>query len=173
VLFVGTVEPRKGLSTLVQAMELLDRPDVTLAIAGPDGWGEDLARRLAATATPVVRLGFVPESDLALLRRGAALCCAPSRAEGFGLPVLEALAAGAAVVTTADTAQAEVAGDAAVLVAAGDHVALAAAIGRVLDDPALAASLRIAARTRAAEFSWQRCASQMVDVYRRAMEHPR
>ena len=120
VLFVGTLEPRKGLATLVAAMARLDRPDVTLAIAGPDGWGTDLDVLVAGVASPVARLGFVPGADLPALERAADAFCYPSVAEGFGLPVLEAMAAGAAVVTTAGTSMAEVAGDAARLAPAGD-----------------------------------------------------
>lgn len=173
VLFVGTLEPRKGLDTLAAAIGRLDRPGLTLAIAGPRGWGEVLADELAAVASPVARLGFVGEEDLAPLMRGAAVVCAPSRAEGFGLPVLEAMAAGAPVVTTAGTALAEVAGDAAVLVAPGDAVALEAALASVLDDRELADRLRVAGVERAALHRWDDCARRYVELYHLAAGGPR
>src|SRR5690606_36230270 len=104
VLFVGTIEPRKNLVTLLRAMSLVDRPDLALVIAGPQGWGGSLEDELAAVPGPVVRTGFVSADDLTALQRGAAVCCYPSLAEGFGLPVLEAMAVGAAVVTSRGTA---------------------------------------------------------------------
>jgi glycosyltransferase involved in cell wall biosynthesis len=167
VLFVGTLEPRKGLAVLADALVHLGRPDVTLAVAGPAGWGDGDPARLGSVPGPVVRLGFLGDDDLAALRGGAGVCCAPSWAEGFGLPVLEALAAGAPVVTTAGTAQAEVAGDAAVLVEPGVPRRLAEALERVLDDDGLAARLRAAGPVRAATFTWEGAAAAVVDVYRR------
>lgn len=173
VLFVGTLEPRKGLDTLVRAVGALDRPDLTLAVAGPHGWGEVLGDELAAVASPVARLGFVPDGDLAPLMRGALAMCAPSRAEGFGLPVLEAMAAGAAVVTTAGTALAEVAGDAAVLVEPDDPVGLAGAIEALRRDPASADRLRGDAVRRADAFGWERCAQRYLELYHLAARGPR
>jgi glycosyltransferase involved in cell wall biosynthesis len=169
VLFVGTLEPRKGLDVLARAMVRLGRAEVTLALAGPGGWGDAGGSELAAVPGPVARLGFVPAGDLAALERGAAAFCFPSTAEGFGLPVLESLAAGAAVVTTSGTACAEVAGDAALLVPPGDDVALAAALARVLDDAALAGILRARAPVRASEFTWERTADAVAAVYREAL----
>jgi len=173
VLFVGTLEPRKGLDTLAAAIGLLDRPGLTLAVAGPLGWGEVLADELAAVASPVARLGFVDDADLAPLMRGAAAVCSPSRAEGFGLPVLEAMAAGAAVVTTAGTAPAEVAGDAAVLVPPDDAAGLALAIASVLDERPLADRLRAAGVERAASYRWDDAARRYVELYHLAAAGPR
>ena len=169
VLFVGTLEPRKGLAVLADALVQLGRADVTLALAGPQGWGEGDPARLSSVPGPVVRLGFVPRSDLSALQRGAAVFCFPSWAEGFGLPVLEALAAGAPVVTSAGTATEEVAGDAALLVRPGIPADLADAIGRLLDDPALAAVLRARGPARAATFTWDAAARTLLDVYARAL----
>lgn len=169
VLFVGTLEPRKGLPVLVDAMARLGRPDLTLVVVGPTGWGpEDLART-GAVPGPVVRTGFLPEAELVALRAGAAVCCAPSWAEGFGLPALEALAAGAPLVTSAGTALEEVTGDAAVLVPVGRSDLLADALRSVLDDADLAAALRLAGPRRAAELTWADTASGMLDVYRRVL----
>lgn len=169
VLFVGTTEPRKGLEVLGEAMVRLARAEVTLALAGPVGWGDADRGALDAVPGPVVRLGFVPRADLPALQRGAAVSVVPSLAEGFGLPALEALAAGAALVTTSGTACAEVAGDAAVLVPPGDVAALADAIGALLDDPGRAEALRAGGPARAAHFDWGRTASAVAAVYREVL----
>ncbi len=170
--FVGTAEPRKGLAVLAEALVSLGRSDLTLVVAGPTGWGDADAGRLADVPGPVVRTGHVPRSDLVALERAASAVVLPSLAEGFGLPVLESLAAGAAVVTTLDTACGEVAGDAALRVPAGDAEALATAIARVLDDPTLAAGLRAAGPQRAAEFTWADAAEGVLDAYRSVLADP-
>ncbi|MHB1139982.1 MAG: glycosyltransferase family 4 protein [Microthrixaceae bacterium] len=169
VLFLGTLEPRKNLAGLLDALVQLGRPDVTLVVAGPDGWGDPVAGPsgvgLGDVPGPVLRLGYVPEHDLPALQRAADVCCVPSLAEGFGLPVLEAMAAGAAVVTTRDTATGEVGGDGARSVDTSSPTSLAAALGEILDDPDGAADLRSRARARAAEFTWERTARATLAVY--------
>ena len=167
VLFVGTLEPRKNLSTLLDAMCRLERPEVTLALAGPAGWGG--AADLPEVPFPVARLGFVPQADLAALMRASAAFCFPSLAEGFGLPVLEAMAAGAAVVTSSTTSTAEVAGDAALLVDPTDADALGSAIAALLDDDDLANRMRSRGRERAANWTWAECARRTADVYREVL----
>ena len=166
VLFVGTIEPRKNLAGLMAAMALLDRPDTTLVLVGPTGWGDHLDDLASGLSSPVVRLGHVPADDLPGLYAGAGVFCFPSFEEGFGLPVLEAMAAGAPVVTSATTATAEVAGAAGLLVDPGDPSALAAALAEVLDDSSVAAAIREAGRRRAAEHRWATTARLTVDVYR-------
>ncbi len=170
VLFVGTVEPRKNLAGLLAAVARLDRPDLTLVVVGPVGWGDELDLAAAGLASPVARLGHVPAEDLPALYAGAAAFCFPSFEEGFGLPVLEAMAAGAPVVTSSGTATADVAGDAALLVDPRDVSGLAAALARVLDDPSLATALRSAGRQRAAEHRWSVAAAQTLDVYRSVLD---
>jgi glycosyltransferase involved in cell wall biosynthesis len=167
VLFVGTLEPRKNLARLVQAVARLGRPDLTLVVAGPDGWG-DAPLDPAAAGVRTVLTGHVPSADLPALMAGADVFCFPSLAEGFGLPVLEAMAAGAPVVTSAGTACAEVAGTAAVLVDPLDVDSLAGGLARVLDDPALADRLRSAGRSRAAEFTWSAVGAATVAAYQDA-----
>jgi glycosyltransferase involved in cell wall biosynthesis len=163
VLFAGTVEPRKNLRRLLEAFERLGDVDADLALAGPAGWSEDLP------PTRAKRLGFVPRGDLDALYAAATVVCYPSLCEGFGLPVLEAMAQGAAVVTSATTATAEVGGDAAVLVDPHDVDALAGALARLLADADERERLSGAARRRAATFTWARTAEAMVAAYRQAL----
>jgi glycosyltransferase involved in cell wall biosynthesis len=115
-----------------------------------------------------MRPGYLPSEDIAAFFRRAALVAYPSYEEGFGLPALEGLACGAPVVTTAGSALGEVVDDAALLVAPGDEVALAAAMATVLDDPAVAARLRAAGPVRAAAFTWERCVDRHLEAYERA-----
>jgi glycosyltransferase involved in cell wall biosynthesis len=164
-LFVGTAERRKGIDTLVHAMELVkrDEPFLQLKIVGAmgDGLTDEIQQK---TGT----LGFQDDTMLAGLYRGADVFVFPSRYEGFGLPVLEAMSYGVPVVTTNVTALPEVAGDAALYVAPDDAEALAAAIARVLKEPALAESLRERGRARAATMSWTKTAGATLDVLEQA-----
>ena len=126
-LWVGTVELRKNLSRLVEAMGLVDA-ELALAVVGPDGWVVDGADLLAPLGRRVHRLGRVDDNQLSALYRTAAVFVFPSLAEGFGLPVLEAMAHGTAVVTSRGTATEEVAGEAAALVDPTDPDEIAVAI---------------------------------------------
>ena len=173
VLFCGTIEQRKNLPRLLQAFEKLPRTDHDLVLAGPQGWNppaweaemEAAASRLGRRCR---RLGAVPPGDLDALCARASVVVYPSLGEGFGFPVLYAMAQGAAVVTSADTATAEVAGDAALLVDPVEVDAIAEAIERVLGDPGLAATLREKGRIRAATFTWDRSAAIAAEVYEEA-----
>ena len=168
VLWVGTIEPRKNLPTLLDAFRRLDRHGLELVLIGPKGWNEDLEAHLGSAAGRVRVLGFVPEADKRALYAGAEVFCLPSLREGFGLPVLEAMAQGTPVVTSYGTATAEAAGDAAVLVDPHDAPALAAALAEVLDAPERAAALREASLRRAAELPWSRTADLLEAVFREA-----
>jgi glycosyltransferase involved in cell wall biosynthesis len=113
--------------------------------------------------------GYVAQEDLPGLYSGARLFAYPSRYEGFGLPVLEAMRCGVPVVTTNVSSMPEVAGDAALLVSPDDEIALAEAMTRLVADPALAADLGRRGRERAALFSWERCARETREVYQRVL----
>ena len=155
VLAVGTLEPRKNLPRLVQAAQLAD---VELRVAGPQGWGN-----VDVGGDGVRLLGFVSDEELARLYRGALCVAYTSLYEGFGIPVLEALACGAPVVTSAHTAMAEVADGAAVLVDPSDPEAIADGIRRAI---ATRDVLAVRGPERACSFSWRASAEATVDVYR-------
>lgn len=176
VLALGSIDPRKAFDALVRAFGLaagsghLD--DVGLVIAGPDGPGrpaldDALAALPAPLAARVVVLGWVDDAARRALLARATLLAYPSLYEGFGFPVLEAMAAGVPVVAAAAGGVPEVAGDAAELVAVGDDEALAAALTRVVMNTTLRARLVTAGQARAATFTWERTAAGMVDLWRR------
>lgn len=167
VLWTGTVEPRKNLPVLLEAYARVARPGRTLVLVGPEGWNEDLGA-LIGTRADVRVLGFVPDADLHALYAGAAVFCYPSLLEGFGLPVLEAMAQGAPVVTAAGTATEELVDGVGGAVDARDARAVADALTAVLDDPAEAARRREAGRARAAALTWSATARAMMDVVREA-----
>ena len=166
VLWVGTIEPRKNLAGLIAAFRQIRSADVELLLVGPQGWNEDLAARLGGHDSRIRALGFVTVDDLRSLYAGAAAFCLPSLREGFGMPVLEAMMAGAPVVTSSGTATEEVVGDAGICVDPRDHDAIAAALASVLDHEAVAQRLRAAAIARARTFTWARTGELTVAAYR-------
>lgn len=165
VLSLSTLEPRKNLPGLLEAFVRLARPDLTLVVAGPTGWGEALAPRAAGLGDRVRLTGFVSEAQKAALYRGAAVFCYPSLWEGFGLPVLEAMAHGCPVVTSSGTATEETAAGAAELADPHDIDALTAALARVLDDGDHAAHLSARGLVRADECTWARTADLVAAAY--------
>lgn len=178
VLFLGTVEPRKDVPTLVRAFSWLagdkDNEDVTLVLAGRRGWGTGpVDQAIAATRQRdrITWTGYVPDDAVPALLRKAAAVAYPSLAEGYGLPALEALACGAPLVTTSGTAMAEIAGDAASLVAPGDADALADALASVLRGAGgpEADNRRDAGLARAAGYSWEASAARHIEAYRIAV----
>ena len=171
VFFVGTFEPRKGLDVLLSAFaELADEePELELWLAGQSGWGlEEFEAELAGhrAASRIRRLGFVDEEVLPALIRHSRCVAYPSRGEGFGLPVLEALACGAMVVTSSETVMAEVAADAALLTPIGDVGALAAAIHTQLHrSDQERVRLGELARARAQRFTWDASMTMHLSAY--------
>lgn len=164
LLFVGTIEPRKNLARLLEAHASLGDRIPDLVIVGATGWGESLVPPEASKGR-VHSLGFVPADDLAALYAGALALCYPSIREGFGLPILEAMAHGTPVVTSANGATEEVAGGAAILVNPLDVASIADGILRVIEQRD---ALSGRARDRATQLSWRRTAELTREVYAEA-----
>jgi glycosyltransferase involved in cell wall biosynthesis len=173
VLFLGALEPRKNLPRLLAAYAALPaalRREVHLVVAGVRGWLNDSIRAhvqaLGVEAT-IHFAGYIDGHDLAAVYSLATAFAYPSLYEGFGLPVLEAMACGTPVLTSDGSSLPEVAGDAAVLASPTDVDAIAAGLRRLLEDSSLRDELSARGITRAAQFSWDRCARQTLEVYRR------
>lgn len=175
ILFLGTLEPRKNLARLLDAYaqwRRAARQPVKLVLAGGKGWYYDtIFARVAelGLVDEVIFPGYVPAEELPWWYRAAELFVYPSLFEGFGLPVLEAMACGTPVITARASSLPEVAGDAAVLVDPEQPGELAAAIGQLLDDSTARAALRLAGLARAARFSWAHTAAATIAVYADAL----
>lgn len=175
-LFAGTIEPRKNLLALLDAYEMLPgamRKRWPLVLVGYKGWNSDAihARIARAEHAGWARyLGFVAAEDLPLIFAGARLFTFPSLYEGFGLPVLEAMASGVPVVCSNTSSLPEVAGDAAAMCDAPDVDVLSQLIAAGLEDEAWRASAHDKGLARAAQFSWQRCARETAAVYQAALQ---
>jgi glycosyltransferase involved in cell wall biosynthesis len=182
LVFVGTLEPRKDVPSLVAAFDrVADRhPDALLVLAGGDGWGAgrvDQAIAAASCGSRVVRTGYVADAVIPALLRSAVAAVYPALYEGFGLPALEALSCGTPLITTSGTAMEEVAGDAATLVTPGDRAALAEALDAVLgpDDTASAAERDRRRRVGldiATSHTWEQSANRHVEAYHYAHGGP-
>ncbi|MGI8759080.1 MAG: glycosyltransferase family 4 protein, partial [Acidimicrobiales bacterium] len=178
VAFTGTLEPRKNVPALVRAMARLapTHPGLKLVLAGHRGWGGAEVDATVATSgleERVINLGYVDDAVLPALYRQAAAVAYPSLEEGFGLPALEALACGAAVVTSSGSAMEEVAGGAALLVRPGDEVGLTEALEALLAGGADVAELRGAGPVVAQGHTWATAAARQRDVYRRVLGESR
>ncbi|MCP4642132.1 MAG: glycosyltransferase family 4 protein [bacterium] len=171
ILFVGTLEPRKNIPTLVEAFAKLAKElPHQLVLVGGLGWNTEPILRAIETGgcrDRIVRPGYVPAEDLPLFYSGADVLALPSHYEGFGLPLLEAMTCGCPVVAANNSSIPEVVGDAALMHDADDAAGLANALRRVLTEDSLADALRERGRARALEFTWLRAAEQTMDVYRR------
>jgi glycosyltransferase involved in cell wall biosynthesis len=168
LLYVGTLEPRKGIESLLDAFAQLVDVDVRLVIAGKRGWMfEALDAKVASLGltSRVTFTGFVPDEDLPALISGALAFVYPSVYEGFGLPVLEAMQCGTPVISSDVSSLPEVAGDAALLVTPGDVHGLARAMRQVLSELGLREELRGRGFAQAAKFSWRRTAALTAEAY--------
>jgi glycosyltransferase involved in cell wall biosynthesis len=170
-LSVGTITARKNLDGLLDAFERLGADGPLLAVAGELDPVAGDGRRLAAAGGRVRRLGRVGEAELGGLYEGALALVYPSRYEGFGLPVLEAMAVGCPVIASRAGALPEVVGDAGILVAPGDSEALSREMARVAGDAALRSELARKGRARAAQFTWRRTAERTLEAYERIGRH--
>ncbi|HEV7194534.1 MAG TPA: glycosyltransferase family 1 protein [Pedococcus sp.] len=169
VLFVGTAEPRKGLDVLVRAMGHPAASGLALVVVGPPGWGDVDVRGMAEAAGVLERvtiLGRVSDAELSAVYDQAAVLAMPSRAEGFGLPVIEAMSKGVPVVTSDDPALVEVGAGAALVVPVGDADALAESLATVVDDHLTRTLLAENGLRRVSDFSWLVTASTLWRMYR-------
>jgi glycosyltransferase involved in cell wall biosynthesis len=170
---LATLEPRKGLDVALSALAEAGAPDLPLVVIGQPGWGgvdlESTAASVGLRPERVRALGRVSDEDLAAVFAGALALVAPSRAEGFGLPVAEAMALGVPVVCSDAPALVEVTAGAALTVPVGEVLALTEALREVADDEALRARLVAAGRARAAGMTWRAAAEATWAAYREVL----
>jgi len=177
-LFVGGIEPRKNLDTLVRAFATIQPGTRLVIVGGPVRWDPKAAERLAALISElpaaararIVRTGYVSDREKVALMTGATLLAYPSLYEGFGFPVLEAFAAGLPVLTSDVSSLPEVSGDAAIAVDPRDEQAIAAGLAQLFDDSDLRAILSAAGLTRATRFTWEATARATAAALRAAHE---
>ena len=175
ILSVGSVEPRKNLLRLLDAYHLLlkwSKRWRLVIVGAPNYW------KSSPVVAKVERMGlqdqvqftgYIPDEDLPALFNGADLFCFPSLYEGFGLPVLEAMACGTPVVTSNGSSLPEVAGEAAILVNPNNINEITSAMQRVLEDPELANDLRQRGLEQAAQFTWEKTAHETIAVYEKVL----
>jgi glycosyltransferase involved in cell wall biosynthesis len=185
-LYVGTIQPRKNLACLLEAFAVATGdaglgtgksapdpasalPQIQLVIAGKRGWLTGAIERQSAQLfgpdSAAVRFtGYIADEDLPALLSGALAFVFPSLYEGFGMPLLEAMACGTPVLASATSALPEIAGDAALLIDPADTAGIAAGLARLARDAGLRADLRARGLARAAEFTWERCARETLAV---------
>ena len=169
VLAVGSLQPRKNLLRLIDAVALVAREmSISLRVVGPDGFQANQIRDRLDGVTEVEITGYVSHEQLVAEYQRADVFVYPSLYEGFGLPILEAMASGIPVVTSTGGSLPEVAGDAALIVDPLDVVAIASAIHRIASYPSLHERLRTLGLARSARFTWRDAARAHLDVYRDA-----
>ena len=172
-IFISTIEPRKNLKRLLVAFRRYRESEgeaaLPLRVVGGAGWGSaDIHQELTGLESEggVIYPGYIDRKSLRLLLAGARALLFPSIYEGFGLPVVEAMTAGTAVLTTRDSAMSEVAGEAGLLVDASDSEAIFAEIMSLHRDDQLVERLAGAGLESSRRFSWENCANETVDLYR-------
>jgi glycosyltransferase involved in cell wall biosynthesis len=175
LLSVGTLEPRKNLERLIQAFSLLPerlRKKHPLVLIGEQGWHiaqlKKLINKLRAKRE-LYFLGYVPASDLPFLYSGSYVFAYPSLYEGFGLPLLEALACGVPILSANTSSMPEVVGEAALFTDPTDVFALAERLQQIVEDNVLRKELKKRGPMQAAKFSWQSCAEQTVAIYQQVL----
>ncbi len=174
-LHVGTLQPRKNIPTLLEALALLNRRDAPLVLVGGQGWFyEAIYERIRELGlTDQVRLaGYVDDDQLPLWYNAATALVFPSLYEGFGLPIVEALACGTPVIAADSSSLPEAGGDVALYFDARDPAALAGQLAQALDDPAIQARALAAGPAHAAQFSWARAGRKTAAAYARAAASP-
>jgi len=177
-LYMGTLEPRKNIAAILDAVAAYrerTRDDLHLVLAGGWGWNaRDLKTRLATryAQQTIHHLGYVPSQDRPALYRNAAVFIWPSKYEGFGLPILEAMACGTPVITSHTSSMPEVAGSAAILIDPFDPRDITVALEHLLHSKNLSARLRSAGLERAKTFSWDTAARRTLDVFASAAKKP-
>jgi alpha-1,3-rhamnosyl/mannosyltransferase len=168
MLFVGTLEPRKNLPLLIKAAGVC-KNDIRIVLVGWKGWGDHSWLQMLENrrlANRIVAIGYVDEESLACLYSNARALVFPSLYEGFGLPILEAMACGCPVICSNTASLPEVAGDAALLINPHNVEELADAIDRIVDDSTLRDDLIRKGYGRAACFSWKKTAEETLAVFR-------
>jgi len=172
VLHVGTLQPRKNIPLLISAFARLEQPELEFVLVGGKGWSyqEIYDKVVKLGLQERVRFaGYVPDDDLPLWYNAAAVLVLPSVYEGFGMPVVQAMACGTPVIAAETSSLPEVAGGAARLFDPEDEMALAEHMATVLDDSQIAAKMRQQGLTQALNFSWQQAGQKMATIYRRTL----
>ncbi|BDC49077.1 hypothetical protein F183_A13930 [Bryobacterales bacterium F-183] len=169
ILHVGSIQKRKNLIRLIQAFEALENPEWRLVLAGsPKGFGAEEVLEAAKASTAAARIeitGYLEPADLEALYRKARIFAFPSLDEGFGIPVIEAMAAGVPVITSDGSALHEVAGESAVLIEPNRTDSLVEAVRALVAAPGLRNQLRQAGYQRAKEFPWSKAIKGTWDCY--------
>jgi len=168
ILWVGTLEPRKNLPTLIKAYSQLKsiHSEYTLVLGGGPGWQyQDILNLTLSLGNRIQITGYLPQRDLIPLYAGASLFAYPSLYEGFGMPLLEAMASGVPIVASRTSSIPEVVGDAGVLVDPLSISDMGKAIMKLLDDSSLRSSMQEKGIQRAKQFTWERAAQETLQIY--------